>query len=67
MNDPGLQIGLPCVYEQFCYWSGVLVAVFFIGLIGGIVISVWRDKIKQDKKRQKKTKTQKNLERVSVY
>lgn len=52
MNKSEIQIGLPCVYEQLCFWTGVAIVVFFVGLIGAIVISVWLDKIKQQKKRQ---------------
>jgi hypothetical protein len=52
VNKSGIQIGLPCVYEQLCFWTGVAIVVFFVGLIGAIIISVWLDKIKQQKKRQ---------------
>jgi len=51
MNKNEIQIGLPCVYEQFCFWTGVAIAVFFVGLIVAIIISVWQDKRKQQKKR----------------
>jgi len=56
VNNSEIQIGLPCVYEQFCFWTGVAIAVFFVGLIGAIIISVWRDKVKQQKKRQTRRK-----------
>jgi hypothetical protein len=52
VNKSGIQIGLPCVYEQLCFWTGVAIVVFFVGLIGAVIISVWLDKIKQQKKRQ---------------
>jgi hypothetical protein len=54
VNNNEIQIGLPCVYEQLCFWTGIAIAVFFAGLIGAIIISVWRDKIKQQKIRQKR-------------
>jgi hypothetical protein len=54
VNNNEIQIGLPCVYEQLCFWTGITIAVFFAGLIGAIIISVWRDKIKQQKIRQKR-------------
>lgn len=56
MNNSEIQIGLPCVYEQFCFWTGIVIAVFFVGLIGAIIISVWRDKLKQQKSRLKRRK-----------
>jgi hypothetical protein len=55
VNESGIQIGLPCVYEQLCFWTGVAIVVFFVGLIGAIIISVWLDKIKQQKKRPNNT------------
>jgi hypothetical protein len=57
VNNNDIQIGLPCVYEQFCFWSGIAIAVFFVGLIGAIIISVWWDNKKQQKKRQKRRQT----------
>jgi len=56
MKNSEIQVGLPCVYEQFCYWTGVAIAVFVVGLIGAILISVWRDKIKQQRRRQQTRK-----------
>lgn len=56
MDTREIQIGLPCVYEQLCFWTGIAIAVFFVGLIGAIIISVWRDKLKQQKKRQQRAK-----------
>ena len=52
MNNNEIQIGLPCVYEHFCFWTGIAIAVFFAGLIGAIIISVWLDRKKQHKKGQ---------------
>lgn len=60
MNNSEIQIGLPCVYEQFCFWTGIVIAVFFVGLIGAIIISVWRDKLKQQKNRLKRRKRHSN-------
>jgi uncharacterized membrane-anchored protein YhcB (DUF1043 family) len=60
VNKSEIQIGLPCVYEQFCFWTGVAIIVFFVGLIGAIIISIWRDKIKQQKKRQARRKRYSN-------
>ena len=60
MNNGEIQIGLPCVYEQFCFWTGIVIAVFFVGLIGAIIISVWRDKLKQQKNRLKRRKRHSN-------
>jgi heme exporter protein D len=51
-----IKIGLPCVYEQLCFWSGVGISVLFISLIAAVVISVWRDKIKQQKAREMRKK-----------
>jgi len=51
-----IKIGLPCVYEQLCYWTGVAIAVFIVGLIAAIIISIWWDKIKQQKKRRNRRK-----------
>jgi ATP/ADP translocase len=56
VNNSEIQSGLPCVYEQLCYWTGIAVAVLFVGLIGAIIISVWQDKIKQQKKRKARRK-----------
>lgn len=56
MSDNNLQIGLPCVYEQLCFWTGVAIAVFFVGLIAAIIISVWRDKLKQQNRRKQRRK-----------
>jgi uncharacterized membrane-anchored protein YhcB (DUF1043 family) len=60
VNKSEIQIGLPCVYEQLCFWTGVAIIVFFVGLIGAIIISIWRDKIKQQKKRQARRKRYSN-------
>tara|TARA_R110002167_G_scaffold49428_1_gene144834 strand:+ start:1468 stop:1656 length:189 start_codon:yes stop_codon:yes gene_type:complete len=60
VNNSEIQIGLPCVYEQFCFWTGIVIAVFFVGLIGAIIISVWRDKLKQQKNRLKRRKRHSN-------
>jgi hypothetical protein len=54
MNNNEIQIGLPCVYELFCFWTGVAITVFFVGLIAAIFISVCKDKRKQQKKRQER-------------
>ncbi|MEP4890967.1 MAG: hypothetical protein ABJV04_13135 [Aliiglaciecola sp.] len=61
-----IRIGLPCVYEQLCFWSGVGIAVLFISIIAAIIISVWRDKIKQQKKRElRKKQRQKRRQKSS--
>ncbi|MDO6694664.1 hypothetical protein Q4574_15310 [Aliiglaciecola sp. 3_MG-2023] len=59
MNNTEIQIGLPCVYEQLCFWSGVGIAFLFVAIIVAIVVSVWRDKIKQRKKREERLKQRK--------
>lgn len=59
MGNNNIQIGLPCVYEAFCFWTGVAIAVFFMGLIAAIVISVWRDRITQRNRRKQRRKAKK--------
>jgi hypothetical protein len=56
MSNNNIQIGLPCVYEQLCFWTGIAIAVFFVGLIAAIIISVWRDRLKQQSKHKKRRK-----------
>ena len=59
MDNSEIQIGLPCVYEQLCFWLGVAIAVIVVGIIAALIISVWRDKMKQQKKRQRAQQTYK--------
>ncbi|GAB5381166.1 MAG: hypothetical protein Alis3KO_16190 [Aliiglaciecola sp.] len=49
-ND--IQIGIPCVYEDLCFWLGVGFGVLVIVAIATLVWSVWQDKRKQEKQRQ---------------
>lgn len=56
MNTNQVQIGLPCVYEELCFWAGVGFALLVLGLVSSVVISVIREKKRQQRKRLKRNK-----------
>jgi len=59
MSSNRIQVGIPCADEQLCFWVGIVFAIFFFGAILAVVISVWRERLRQHNRRRNRRKLSK--------